>query len=237
MKHFFARRAAHGLKHVRADAHTASAALFVTNFRERHVVVFLHDAIVMIHHVFQNLRDRSRAFGVPLGEFFFSDALFGVDFCALSAGDVFHFFQQFFSSFDSAVIFLAGNHLLEQAVLGFGDFVFGHLHFVLQSLVGLVGFHLRSLVFIFANSVFPLLDVQFVFLAVLHRGDLRSFAFFHFRFGAGYAGVHFGDFLGEGGEARADILQTRVDALQVEQVLEDLQHYEAILAQRGDGLD
>ncbi len=109
--------------------------------------------------------------------------------------------------------------MLEQAVFGFGDFVFRHLHFVLQSLVGLVRFHLRGLIFVLADAVCPLLDVQLVFLAVLHRGDLRGFAFFHFGFGASHAGVHFGDFLWEGGQARADILQTRVDALQVEQVL------------------
>ena len=109
-------------------------------------------------------------FGFAFRQFFFRDFFFGVDFGALGAGDVFHFFQQFFGGFDFAVVFLAGDHLFEQAVFGFGDFVFGHLHFVLQGFIGFVGFYLRGLIFVFADAVFPLLDVQFVFFAVFYGG-------------------------------------------------------------------
>ena len=127
------------------------------------------------------LRHGAGAFGLAFREFFFGDAFFGVDFGALGAGDVFHFFQQFFGRFDFAVVFLAGDHLLEQAVFSFGDFVFGHLHFVLQGFISFVGFYLRGLVFVFADAVFPLLDVQFVFFAIFHGGELGGFAFFDVR--------------------------------------------------------
>lgn len=170
MKHFFAGGAAHGLKHVGANAHAASAAFFVANFSEGDVVMFPHDAIVVIHHVFGNLRCRAGVFGFAFRQFFFRDFLFGVYFGAFGAGDVFYFLQQFFGGFDFAVVFLAGDHLFEQAVFGFGDLVLGHLHFVLQGFIGFVGFYLRGLVFVLADAVFPLFDVQLVFLAVFYGG-------------------------------------------------------------------
>jgi len=170
MEHFFARRAAHGLKHMWANTHATGAAFFFANFGERDIVVFPHDAIVVIHHVFGDLRGGAGVFGFAFRQFLFRDFLFGVYFAALGAGDVFHFFQLLFGGFDFAVVFLAGDHLFEQAVLSFGDFVFRHLHFVLQGLIGLVGLYLRGLIFVFADAIFPLFDVHFVFLAVFYGG-------------------------------------------------------------------
>src|SRR3984885_15150354 len=219
VKHFVAAGAAHLLKHVRANAHAAGAALFVAHFGEGDIIVFLHDAIVVVHHVFGNFGRGARAFGISLGEFFFRGGLFLFDFSALAASGFFHFLQGFFGGFDFAVIFFAGHHLLEQAVFGFGDFVLGVLHFVLQRFVRFVGFHLGGLIFVLAHAVFPLLHVQLVFLAVFYRGELRGFALVQFCFSGGDAAVYFRGFFGQRRQARPHNLQARVHALQVEQIL------------------
>src|ERR1700723_3122521 len=164
VKHFVAGRAAHFLKHVRANAHAAGAAFFVAHFGERHVVVLFHDAVVVVQHVFGNFRGGAGAFGVAFGQLFFRGGLFLFDFGALAAGGFFHFFQGFVGGFDFAVIFFPRHHLLEQAVFRFGDFVFGVLHFVLQGFVRFVGFYLGGLIFALANAVFPLFLGQFLFL-------------------------------------------------------------------------
>src|SRR5580692_9221942 len=219
VKHFVAGRAPHLLKHVRANAHAAGAAFFIAHFGERHVVVLLHDAVVVVHHVFGNFGRGASAFGVSFGQLFFRGGFFLFDFGALAASHFFHFLQGFFRGFYSAVIFFAGHHLLQQPVFCFGDLVFGVLHFVLQRFVRLVGFHLRGLVLVFADAVFPLLHVQLVFFAIFYGGQLRGFALVEFRFGGGHVAVNFRDFFGQGRQARADNLQTCVHALQVEQTL------------------
>ena len=114
--------------------------------------------------------------------------------------------------------------MFEQAVFSFRDFLLGDLHFVLERAVGFVGLDLRSLVAIFADPVFPAFDVELVFLAVFHVGELRGFAGVNAGFRGGDAGVGIRDLLREFREAGADIGQANVDILQVEKILEVLVH-------------
>jgi len=71
MEHLGAVRAPHFLDHVRAHDHSARAAFLVAHFGERHSIMFLDDAIVMIEQVFGNFRDGARALGVQIGQVLF----------------------------------------------------------------------------------------------------------------------------------------------------------------------
>lgn len=232
VKHLFARRAPHFLDYVRANAHAAGPAFLVANLGERDVIMLVHDAVVMIEHVLGNFRGDAGALFGELGQLFFSFGLVGVEFRAKPARDFFHFLQQLVGRFDAAVVFLAIYHLFEQAIFGFGDFCFGHFHFVLQRFVGFVGFYLRSLIFVFAYAVFVLFDVEFVFLAVFDGSELGGFGGVEFSLRAVHASFDFGGLFGEFSDAGADGLQAGVHALKLHQVLEDLDHDGAILAQR-----
>jgi len=232
VKHFLGIQAAHFLKDMRADAHAAGGAFLVANFGQRHAVVLFDDAIVVVQQVFGNSGHSAFARCVELCEILFAGGFCGFDLRALRASGFFHFLQRLFRGFDAAVVFLARNHLLEQAVFGLGNFLLGHLHFVLQGFIGFVGFDLRGLVLVLADFFFPTLDVELVFLAVFHGGELRGFALFDLGFRGGDAGIHLRDFLREGGQARADIMQPRVHGLQVDEALKNLLHYARILTRQ-----
>ena len=78
-------------------------------------------------------------------------------------------FKSGFGVAHAALEFFAGHHDVELAVFGFGDFRFGVGDFVQQRLVRFVGFHRAALVAIFARAVFPLVDVEFEFLALFEE--------------------------------------------------------------------
>ena len=217
-------RAAHFLNHVRANDHAAGTAFFAAYFGERDAVVFFHDALVMVEQIFGNFRDGARAFRFSIDQFLFGDGALGFDGRVKNAFDLLDFLQRGFGGFDAAVVFLAGHHLFEQAVFGFGDFLFGELHFMLERAVGFVGLDLRSLVAIFADAVFPAFDVELVFFAVLHVGELRGFARVNAGFRGGDARIGIGDFLREFRKPGADVGQADVHILEVEKILKDLLH-------------
>ena len=171
------------------------------------------DALVVVEQVFGNFCCDALAIGLDQRQIFFSGSFFRFDCGALRANGFFHFFQAFFGGLDAAIVFFAGHHLLEQAIFGFRDFLFGHLHFVLKSFIGFVGFDLGGLVAVFADAFFVLLDVEFVFLAVFYRGELRGFALLELGFRGSDAGIEIGDFFGKSGESGANIVEPNVYAL------------------------
>jgi len=191
VKNFFTAGATHFLKHVRPHSHAAGGAFFVANSGERHAVVFSGDARVMVKHAFGDIGDHSRTLGIAFCEFFFTDSSFGLDFRSVGPRGFLDFLQGFFGGLDAAVVLLAGNHLFKQAIFGLGDFVFGHLRFVLKRFVGFVRFYLEHLVFIFADSLLPLLDVEFVSFAVFDGGELGSLALLDVGASGRDAGVDF----------------------------------------------
>ena len=142
MEQFIGRRTAHRLDHLRPHPHSAGAAFLLANFRQGHVVMLFHDAIVVIHHVFRNLRDGVLTVAVQLREFPFRFFLLRLNFCALDARNLFRFFYQFFGRLDLPFLLLARHHLLEQPVFGIRDLFLAIVDFVLQRLKCLVGFHL-----------------------------------------------------------------------------------------------
>jgi len=192
VEHFVAAEAAHFLKDVGPDAHAARATFFVANFGEGHAVVFAGDALVMIEQVFGDFRHYGGSFGSKFRERLFGGRLVLFDGRALDANLGFHVLQRGFGLLDAAVVLLAGHHLFEQAIFRFGDLVFGHLHFVLEGLVGFVGFYLGSLVAILADAVFPRFHVELEFFAVFEGRELGGFALLQLRFGGGGSRIGIG---------------------------------------------
>ena len=92
-----------------------------------------------------------------------------VDFFAVFGDAGFRFLQVRFRVPHSALEFFAGHHHVQLAIFGFSHFRFGGGNFVKQRLIRLVGFHCAALVAIFSRAVFPLVDVQLEFLALLKR--------------------------------------------------------------------
>src|SRR6266436_4369417 len=74
--------------------------------------------------------------------------------------------QRCFGIFHAALGILSTHHNFKLAVFGFGDFGLGIGDFVLQRLVGFVGFNGATLFTVFLGAVFPLLHVQLKFLAL-----------------------------------------------------------------------
>ncbi len=216
--------AAHLLKHVRPDAHAASAAFLFADFRQRRTAMSARDALIMIEQVFGHSRDSLGAFGFKSGSFLLRNGAFSFNLGALALRCFFHFLQRFFRRLDAPVVFFARHHLFEKAILGVGGFLIGHLSFVLQSLEGVVGLDLIGLIAIFAALLFPLLDVQLVFLALLESGQMRGLRRFQFGPRRRDARFDFSEFFGNGREPRANFAQTHIHGLQLDKVLDDGLH-------------
>ena len=130
-----------------------SAAFFVAHFGESDAAVSFRDAIVVVEQVFGNFGGDARAIGFDQRQVFFGRGFFGFDRGALRCERISSTsFSALVGGLDAAIVFFARHHLLEQAIFGFRDFLFGHLHFVLKSFVGFVGFDLRGLVAVFADA-------------------------------------------------------------------------------------
>ncbi len=85
---------------------------------------------------------------------------------ALFARGRFDFLHRCLGGLHLPVVLLAGNHALEQAVLGLGDFALGVLDFVQEGFISLVGLDLTALIPVFLRALFPLLDVHLERLAL-----------------------------------------------------------------------
>ena len=70
---------------MRAHDHPARAAFLVAHFGQRHAVVFLHDAIVVIEYFLGDRGHGTRALDVSLGQFFFGQRPIGFHVRALHA--------------------------------------------------------------------------------------------------------------------------------------------------------
>lgn len=173
----------------------------------------------MVEEIFGDFGDDAGALGFDRGELLISGGFFGLDARALAVRGLLDFLAIVVGGLDALVVNFASDHLFEKAVFGLGDFGFGHLDFVLERLVGLVGLDERHLVFVFADAFSGLLDVELVFFAVFEAGELRRLGVLDSGAGGGYTGLNFGDFPGEQGKLGADDVAARVNALQVEQVL------------------
>lgn len=212
---------AHFLKHVGPDAHAAGAAHFVLDFRERRSSVLARDAIVMIEQILGDGRDGRGAFGFELRAFLFRGCALGFESRAIGFCSLFNFLQRFFGCLDLPLVLLTRNHFFEEPVLGFGDFIVGHLRLVLESLEGVVGLHLIRLVLVFLGLFFPLLDVELVFLALFKGVQMGGLGVIEFGASRSHTRIQFRQSLRKSCQARAHVQEMNIDRLQINQVLED----------------
>ena len=165
------------------------------------------------------------------GKFLLRGVVLGLDRLAFYTGGRFHLLHAHLGGFQLTLVFLTGHHAVEQSVFGFGDLVLGVLDLVLQRLIRFVGFHLTALVTVLFRTLFPMLDVHLVSLAVLEaagqrflrRGDLLP--------GSHDAGFDFGQAFREPAQALANFDQAEINGLQLNQVFEMGMHPMCILAQ------
>ena len=126
--------------------------------------------------------------------------MLGLNRGALAASDFLGLFYDLLGSLDAPLVFLAGDHLLEQAIFRVGNFVLGILNFTLEGFEGFVGLDLVGLIPISLGFVLPALDVQFEFLALLEGFELGRFAggeFGDFKPGLVVSGINHGANLGD----------------------------------------
>ena len=231
VKHFLASAPAHLLKNVRPDAHAARGAFLLANFGEGDAIVLFRDALVVVEQIFRDHLYDAQPFGRQCRQVPIRRGLFRFDPRTVEAHHFFHFFQRFFRTLDPPVVFLARDHLLEEAIFSAGNFGFRHLHFMLERLIGLVRLYLGTLIPVFGNPSLPLFDVKFIFLTLFEGGKLGGLALLDLCLGACQARFCVSQFFRNFGEPPADLTQACVDALQFKQTLKNLQHRAAILAQ------
>ena len=109
-----------------------------------------------------------------------------------------------------ALVLLAGNHALEQPVLGLSHLPFGMLDFVLQGFIRFVGFYLEALVAVFARPLLPGVHIHFVFLAVLEAGGEGFLGGGDLLAGLADSRLHGGDLRGNRFQALAQFGQAHV---------------------------
>src|SRR4029077_16350829 len=125
----------------------------------------LGDAFVKNTQVFGDRRDGGYALGEGRVQLFFLRGVLRVQSLAFGGDGLLGLTQRGFRGFQAAIGIFSGHHDFELAVFGLGDFRFGVGNFVLQGFVGFVGFDRAALFAIFLGALFPLLDVEFEFLA------------------------------------------------------------------------
>ncbi len=138
-----------------------------------------------------------------------------MDFLTFRGDGLLRYLQRGFGIFDAALRILSAHHDFQLAVFGFGDFGLGIGDFVLQRLVGFVGFHSAALFAVFLGAVFPLLHVQLKFLAL---GEAVGMGFASCGDGITSAGklqVCFLDTFGKGFELGPQSGDVQVDRLQL----------------------
>src|SRR6266850_5798515 len=150
---------------MRQDAHAATAALAVTGFGHGGAVMALGNARVKLAQIFRHGRDDSLALRKDRFELPFLFRPLGLNLFSFRRDGLLGFFQSGLRRLHSAIEFFAGHHDLELAVFGFGHFGFGVGDFVLQGLEGFVGFYRTALIAVLPGAIFPLLHIEFKFLA------------------------------------------------------------------------
>src|SRR5437879_1534715 len=183
---------------VGAHANAAEHAGFVAHFRQSDAVMAPGDALVVVQQVFRNSSHGPLALGNIGFKLFLRRRLLGIDRLTVGLGRGLDFFEGALVGLHLTLVLFACDHALEQAVLSLGDFGLGVRNFVLEGFVGLVGLHRSGLVLVLAKLIFPLLDVEFVPLAVFEAGD------------QGFLGC--GELLSRGGRARINLSQALWEA-------------------------
>ena len=113
------------LDHMRPDVDAALAAAFAADFGQGDAAMAFRDAFVVIDQIFGHGGDRAGAHGLRGGKFLLRGVEFGLNRLAFHVGGRFDFFHRRLGGLHLAVVLLAGDHAVEQAVFGLGDFVFG----------------------------------------------------------------------------------------------------------------
>ena len=216
---------------MRQHAHAAAAALPIAGFGHGRAVVAFGNSRVEFAQIFRDGSDDFFAFGGGGVEMFLFLRALRLNFFSLGSDSLLGFFQPGLRDFHAAFDFFRGHHHFELAVVGFGNFGLGVGNFMLQSFKGFVGFYRATLIAIFARAVFPLLGIEFKFLALRDDPGVGFFRGGDIRAGAAKFRFRITDTLGECFQFRAQDGHLVVDALQLDKVRNRRVHEQTILAQ------
>src|SRR5580700_5016582 len=221
----------HFLKHMRPHAHPAGPALLLAHLSQRRPAMLARNAVIMIQQILRHSRNRSSPFRLKRHAIFLSNRALRFNLRLLALGNFLDFLQNFLGGLNTLIVFLAGHHLLEQAVFSVGGLGIGIGSFVLKSLERVVRFYLIGLIPVFAAFLFPLLDVQLVSLAIFQRGQMSSLRRLQLKSRRRYARIHLAKFFGNSRKTPAHIRKPNIHSLQRKKMLKDRYHETGILTQ------